>query len=364
MVVSRRLRAWVKTIGALIFIGTLGAGIWLSRPFVDRTLKGAHATEMPVLSSALSDDTRIRLTEFATQEAIGSGSLVVFKDSTLAYEFGPTDVPSNLHSGRKSILSLLFGIAQDKGLLQVSATLKELEIDEARTPLTETEKTATIAHLLQARSGVYLPSGAETENMQNARPARGSFLSGEHHYYNNWDFNVLGTIFEQETDLTIGQAVDQWLGMPLGLQDFHPDHVIYDLDGTGTQHATYRIHMSARDLARIGAMVQAHGQWGGQQVVSAAWIERSTQYVSDRDTRAYDGYGYLWWLNSASDIIAADGWGGQYMFIDRNGPYVLVSRQDTGNSMLGYVNFVFPSRKNLDDPLDLHKLHDLLDALN
>jgi hypothetical protein len=45
-------------------------------------------------------------------------------------------------------------------------------------------------------------------------------------------------------------------------------------------------------------------------------------------------------------------------FIDRNGPFVLASLQDTGNSKLGYLRFVYPS--HVDDPLDLFSIRDIL----
>lgn len=193
-----------------LFIVLIVTVTWLSRPFIDRTARGSNPIPLQ------------------------------------AAEYGPTDTPSNLHSGRKSVISLLFGIAQAKGLVDMNATLAELGIDEKQTPLTDTEKSATIADLLQARSGVYLTSGAETQNMKDGRPARGQYKPGEHYYYNNWDFNVLGTIFEQEAGLSIGDAIETWLAQPLGMEDFHPSHVIYDLDESATQHRTYRIHMSAR----------------------------------------------------------------------------------------------------------------------
>ena len=77
-------------------------------------------------------------------------------------EYGETSTPMNLASIRKSVLSLLFGIAWDRGLIELSQTLDVLGIDEKRTLLTHTEKQATIEQLLQSRSGIYLQSGAET----------------------------------------------------------------------------------------------------------------------------------------------------------------------------------------------------------
>jgi hypothetical protein len=46
-----------------------------------------------------------------------------------------------------------------------------------------------------SRSGVYHEAAAEAQVMINTRPDRGSHTHGTFFYYNNWDFNVLGTIF-------------------------------------------------------------------------------------------------------------------------------------------------------------------------
>lgn len=43
--------------------------------------------------------------------------------------------------------------------------------------------------------------------MKDARPPRGSHPPGTFWYYNNWDFNVLGTIFIQLTGEDIFQAI-------------------------------------------------------------------------------------------------------------------------------------------------------------
>ena len=66
-----------------------------------------------------------------------------------------------------------------------------------------------VVDLLRARSGVYHPVDFETALMKKNRPERGSHARGTFWYYNNWDFNALGTIFEKEAGLKIGEAFYQ-----------------------------------------------------------------------------------------------------------------------------------------------------------
>ncbi len=46
-------------------------------------------------------------------------------------------------------------------------------------------------------------------------------------YYNNWDFNALGTIFEQETGTKIFEEFKKQIADPVGMQDFSIDNCFY-----------------------------------------------------------------------------------------------------------------------------------------
>ena len=62
----------------------------------------------------------------------------------------------------------------------------------------------------------------ETPAMRAARPARGSHPPGSFWYYNNWDFNVLGEIYQRVTGEGLFTAIEHRLARPLGWQDFDP----------------------------------------------------------------------------------------------------------------------------------------------
>ena len=100
-------------------------------------------------------------------------ALMVVTDGQVVYEWGNTANNFQAHSMRKSLLSALYGIAVADGAIELSQTLAELNIDD-KTPLTEAEKEATVADLLKARSGVYIPAAGEAASMKALRPRRGS----------------------------------------------------------------------------------------------------------------------------------------------------------------------------------------------
>lgn len=226
-------------------------------------------------------------------------------------------------------MSLMIGMAIEQGRLKLDATLGELGIDDNE-PLTQAEKSATIRHLLQARSGIYLPSAFDTSS---GRPLRGTFLPGENWFYNNWDFNVLGTILSLATGLSIAEAFGEMLAAPLAMQDYRPE-CIRLVHEPQSRHPVYRMFLSARDLARIGQMVLQGGVWNGRNIVPAQWIEASL--IPHTEVVPGHHYGYLWWINDAGakgDPLAIDlpmhfasGYGGQYVIIVPGLEWVIVHR--------------------------------------
>jgi len=225
-------------------------------------------------------------------ETIDTAAVLVVDDGVVVAEWGETTRKFRCHSIRKSFLSALYGIHVAEGRIQLSRTLAELGIDD-NDALTETEKQATVAELLQARSGVYHPALYETPAMKAQRPARGSHAPGAFWYYNNWDFNALGTIFEQETGKKIFEEFERRLAGPLEMQDFEAADGEY-FRGPDSVHPAYPFRMTARDLARFGLLYLRQGRWKGEQIVPVAWVEESTRAYSDAGPSG--GYGYLWWV--------------------------------------------------------------------
>lgn len=259
-------------------------------------------------------------------ESDGSAALVIFHEGQLVGEWGATQVKYNTHSVRKSLLSGLIGIAVDKGMIDITATMEDLSLDDKPPSLSSKEKEATVADLLKARSGIYHAAAYETSMMRNSRPLRGSADPGTTWHYNNWDFNALLTIFERQTKLKIGDAFQQWLAIPLGMEGFDPSDVKY-VKEPASIHPAYPFFISARNLAIFGQLYIDEGFWGGESILSLKWInesvERHTIFGADR------GYGYMWWVNSPT-VVQARGNGGQRIYLDFERKLVIVNRVDTG----------------------------------
>ncbi|MEM9324707.1 MAG: serine hydrolase [Bacteroidota bacterium] len=357
------MRKAFKTIGIVLLFLLVSFTIYSLVPRVFHH-ESPYGMQLP-MGHSLDPQTKQILESYITNEANNAQSVVIIRDEKVLLEVGDTKKLINTHSVRKSIMSLLIGIARDQGLLKLDETLNDLGIDESQTPLTEGEKMATIRDLLMARSGVYLAAEAETDYAKSNRPRRGQYKPGEFHFYNNFDFNILGIILEQKTGLAIGQFMEEHLARPLGFQDFSPSNVVYNSpwpvpQKTQSDYPVYWIFMSARDLAKVGAMVGQKGEWRGTRIVSEEWIEESTRPYSplDESREPYDAFAYSWLIDTDENTVWFDGWGGQFLLIDPALKLSIAQQNFTGNSLLSSGLFFLKKNRSgwRSDVIHLHQV--------
>ena len=272
----------------------------------------------------------------AYADRIGTAAVMIVDDGIVVTSWGDHVKSYRCHSMRKSLVSALYGVYVDEGTIDLSNTLAELGIDDV-TPLTATEKQATVADLLRARSGVYLPAAGEVASMIEKRPERGSHEPGTFWYYNNWDFNALGTIFEQATgEASIYEAFRTRIAEPIGMRDYRPERLAYHYVSY-SMHPNYQFDLSTRDLARFGLLFLREGRWNGRQIVSSDWVRESTAPSSQTGTDS--GYGYMWWTGTAGglfphvtvagDAYYAAGYRGHRVVVLPHRDLVIVHRVDT-----------------------------------
>jgi CubicO group peptidase (beta-lactamase class C family) len=206
-----------------------------------------------------------------------------------------------ISSMRKSLLSALYGIYVPLHHFDLDTPIGSLGVDDDP-PLTAEEKQATVRMLLEARSGVYHGYVAGTPGMREGWPTRGSHSPGSYWFYNNWDSNALGSIFEKEFKTPIANAFDARIARRIAMQDFRVDdmyclHAPADAstDFNKSIHPAYHFRTTARDLARFGYLFLRNGEWQGESVVPKAWVSESTHAHSQ--AKAGEGYGYLWWVD-------------------------------------------------------------------
>lgn len=259
----------------------------------------------------------------AWSQQIGSTAVMVVHRGAVVAQWGDTAAKTQLASVRKSLLNALIGNAVERGQIDLSQPIGELGIDDNEPSLSAEEKSATVRDLLQARSGIYHVALHEAPEAVAQRPPRFSHKPGTFWYYNNWDFNALGAIYERVVGASIFDAFEREIAGPIDMQDYQPSDGEY-ATGAASIYPAYPIQMSARDLARFALLYLHKGRWRDRQVVPARWIEDST--VAYSQSEAGPGYGYMWWVGSISNgavpsvtlppgSFFAAGYGGQYAFV-------------------------------------------------
>ena len=269
-------------------------------------------------------------------DSLDTASLLVIYKGHVLLSYGDTTRKFMLHSVRKSLLSAMIGIEIENGTIGLDQSLAALHIDDIG-QLTDAEKQATVKDLLSARSGIYLPAAYAPQGMIDNLPKRGSHEPGSYWFYNNWDFNALLTIYEQQSGKHFFEAFKKEIADPIGMEDFDLGDTFYRYEKDKSVHPAYLFRMSARDMARFGLLYLNHGMWGGQQLIPSAWVEKSTQPVSTNlngfDSR--EAYGFLWWVKTiqGKPMYYASGADGQRIMVCPENDLVIVHLVNT------YENF-------------------------
>ncbi|MDZ7678197.1 MAG: serine hydrolase [Acidimicrobiales bacterium] len=260
----------------------------------------------------------------ARAESAGSDCLVVSRDGQLVGEWywngtGP-DSERESFSVTKSITSILVGIAQDQGHLDIDQPASDYIDEWVGTP----SEDVTIRNLLSNDSGRFHSPESDYAQMAFAEPDKTAYAIGlgQAHepgtvwVYNNAAIQVLEAVLERATGTGVGDFAEEYLFDPMGMD------TTISTDQAGNTLTFMGAQMSCRDLTRFGLLSLRRGEWQGEQIVPAAFVDEATR----PSTELNNGYGHLWWLygthpddaagdETDSSAYAALGLGGQYMVV-------------------------------------------------
>ncbi len=276
----------------------------------------------------------------AIADSVHSAAVMAVYDGRVVAAWGDVARELETHSIRKSLVSALYGPAVAEGRIWLDATLDELGIGDAVHPLTPAEGKATVRDVITARSGVYLPAAYAPDSQDEERPARGSHTPGTFWFYNNWDFNVAGVIYERVTGEDLYRAFAERIAEPIGMEDYTPSDGFRVVEPRRSEHPAQTFRISSRDLARLGLLMLRGGEWEGRRVLPNGWVAESTTPISDAIGGA--DYGYMWWIYRPGSLSAnaypvlrqhalfqGRGTGGQGLWVVPDLNLVIVHRGDT-----------------------------------
>ena len=249
--------------------------------------------------------------------------LLVVKDGSLVAEkyFNEGSVAelSKRASVTKSYTSALVGIALEHGYLS-SVEQKMLGFfPDVASGITDPRKEQiTIRQMLQMRAGY---PWEETDAALWDTLWDGEYLSdlvnipltadpGTKFQYSNLTSHWLGIIVARAAGTDLKSFGDEHLFSPLGVEV--GDDWNQDLDGYYIGCGD--IQFTARDMAKFGLLYVNGGEYEGNQIIAADWVQDSLQTYSqkawDNIGRFHDiGYGYQWWSARAGGPDADFAWG-------------------------------------------------------
>ena len=277
-------------------------------------------------------------------EQIGTFAFILSTNDTIIAAWGDTVTPSSLHSARKSISSTIYAIytGKDSGQLDLDKSLAELKIDDYPMPLTDLQKQAKIIHLIKSTSGINHAAAGETTGMRNDKNQVLGIvpnIPGTKWAYNNWDYNTLISIFEQQTGISEQEAFLKNIAFPLQMKDITSNTVEYSKDTSLSSHSIIQYNLSARDMHKFGILCLKRGNWNGRQIIPDTYYDNIvTDYTLTGLQGLRSGHGYMWWVpydkgarefGFPKGTFYADGMGYQQIIIIPAWETVIVHKSNT-----------------------------------
>jgi CubicO group peptidase (beta-lactamase class C family) len=242
------------------------------------------------------------------------------------------DRPHQMRSLTKSVVSLLAGIAIDRGLLRADEpVLSTLGYPAYANPDARKAR-ITLLDLLSNQSGLACDDhdgqspGNESKLYETADWPKavvdlpmiadpgtvGRYCSG--------GFFTVGRIIERAAGKPLTEFADEALLAPLGVrrQDWKWNFIL----DRSQRDEFGQIYLRPRDLLKVGVLIQQRGIWQGRRILSASWIEQATATQSHVDDSEYGlGIWHRWYGVKTKDgdrrvdTIMLSGNGGQKVYL-------------------------------------------------
>ena len=268
--------------------------------------------------------------------------IVIIKDGIVSYEkyFKSCTADSHIHvySVTKSVVSILIGIALDKGYIKniekkvldyfpeykVKRGERKIQNITLRDMLT---MTAPYKYRFFAPYIKYFTSSDWVKFSLDLLGGRGKI--GTFRYAPLIGPDILTGILVRATGQSVLDFAAENLFEPLGIKvennllfESKEEQMAFNqstdisgwvTDSMGIHAAGWGLTLTPMDMAKIGQLYLNGGTWEGKQIISSKWIEDSTEEHS-RWKKENLPYGYLWWVNE--DGYAAMGDGGNIIYVN------------------------------------------------
>lgn len=287
------------------------------------TTTGAGAGADGEESAVVTDSTSLQMIYKEASEIPSVRSLLIQQNGKLlARKYFKGARPGqkwNTKSASKSIISLLVGIAIDKGYIEsVEDSIGRYLPDYFEEIEDPQKRSITIKDLLTMRSGLETTSfhnyGAwvtssdwvqfTLDQPMVARP-------GGDMVYSTGSSHLMSVIINRAAGMSTSRFAQKFLFDPMEIKVGG-----WDRDPDGYYMGGNNLALAPFDLLKIGQMILNGGNWQGKRIISKEWLADSFDTYTRSNFNPYD-YGYMWWNREVRGYTAyfAWGYGGQYLFL-------------------------------------------------
>ena len=224
---------------------------------------------------------------------------------------------ANLKSASKTLISILVGIAVDRGHVAVDQPVSDFFPDELA-GADAARRGITVGDLLSMQSGLETTSNRNYGRWVQSRNWVRHVLTrpmvdrpGGRMIYSTGSTHLLSAILTRATGMSTLEFGRRYLARPLGIT-----LPAWLRDPQGIYFGGNEMTLTARAMLAVGDLYRRGGSIDGFEVVSREWIRES---LRPRTVSRYSRrqYGYGWWMRSLAGhrTYYAWGYGGQFIFV-------------------------------------------------
>jgi CubicO group peptidase (beta-lactamase class C family) len=265
----------------------------------------------------------LALVQAFEEKAYGVHSLMVVRHGKVVAEGWWTPYAKNdphvLYSLSKSFTSTAVGLAITEGKLTLDDSVLAAFAQDAPAEPSETLKAMRVRDLLTMSTGQHadtiegFPYDSEERLPKLFLALPVAHKPGTHFVYNTPATYMLSAMVQKATGQSVLEYLTPRLFEPLGITN-----PTWDADKHGVTLGGFGLRVRTEDIARFGQLYLQKGQWGGRQLLPAAWVEAATaRQVSNGSNPKSDweqGYGYQFW-RSRHGLYRGDGAFGQFCIV-------------------------------------------------
>ena len=247
-----------------------------------------------------------------------------------------------LYSASKTFTALAVGIAIDNNLLRLDDRVMTFFPDKRTRRVNDYMAAMTVRDLLMMASGVK-PDWTMRDNSLDwvkdwlAKPV--DTRPGSLFQYDSMCTFMLSAIVQRVTGFTMLEYLRNNLFGPM-----HINVADWEMSPNGINTGGWGLRVQAETMAKLGLLLLNKGNWNGQRLVGADFVETACSRLIDGGaketvpaTDGNQGYGYQVWQSKWPGSYRADGAFGQYT--------VVVPQEDLVVVILGMT---FNGHKELD----------------